>query len=117
MLDTTRRKPDYFLFTIIGILVPMGLVMVYSASFMDALVNYGSNFYYAWRQILGVIIGIIGLLVAQAIDYRFWRKYSVHLLGATLFLLLLVLILPAKMTTVNGAKSWIIIGGTFSMQP
>jgi cell division protein FtsW len=117
MFDTTQRKPDYPLLTVIGILVPVGLVMVYSASFVDAFTNHGSQLYYAWRQLGGAIIGIIGLLIAQRLDYRFWRKYSVHLMGATLLLLLLVLVLPASITEVNGARSWIRLGGWFSMQP
>lgn len=116
MFDTTRRKPDYPLLTVVGILVPIGLVMVYSASFVDAFTTHGTQLYYVWRQLGGALIGTVGLLVAQRLDYRFWRKYSVHLLGATLLLLLLVLVLPASITEVNGARSWIRLGG-FSMQP
>src|SRR5262245_62559315 len=117
MLDTTRRKPDYPLLTVIGILVPIGIVMVYSASFVDALATReGNQLYYVWRQISGAITGTIALLVAQRLDYRFWRRYSVHLLGITLVLLLLVLVLPESITMVNGARSWIRIG-IFSMQP
>src|SRR5215510_12385775 len=103
MLDTTGRKPDYALLTVVGILVPIGLVMVYSASFVDAFTIHGSQLYYTWRQLVAALIGIVGLLVAQRLDYRFWRKYSVQLLGATLVLLLLVLVLPASITEVNSA--------------
>jgi cell division protein FtsW len=116
MFDTTRRKPDYVLLTAVGVLVPIGLVMVYSASFVDAFTTRGSQLYYAWRQLGAAILGTIGLLVAQRLDYRIWRKYSVHLLGATLLLLLMVLVLPASITEVNGARSWIRLGW-FSMQP
>src|ERR1043165_3468526 len=116
MIDTTKRKPDYTLLTVIGILVPLGLVMVYSASFVDAFTNHNNQLYYAWRQLGGAIVGTAGLLVAQRLDYRFWRTYSVHLLGATLLLLLLVVVLPASIPEVNGARSWIRLG-PFSMQP
>jgi cell division protein FtsW len=116
MFDTTRRKPDYALLTVIGILVPIGLVMVYSASFVDAYTTHGTQLYYVWRQLSAAVIGLVGLLVAQRLDYRFWRTYSVHLLGATLLLLLLVLVLPASISEVNNARSWIRLGW-FSMQP
>lgn len=117
MLETTRRRPDYLLLTIVGILVPLGLVMVYSASFMDALANHdGNQLHYVQRQLGAAVIGTVGLLVAQRLNYLFWRRYSVHLLAATLLLLLLVLVLPASITTVNGARSWIRIAG-FSFQP
>src|SRR6266545_1467233 len=116
MFDTTRRKPDYALLTVIGILVPIGLVMVYSASFVDAFTTRGSQLYYTWRQLTAAVIGTTGLLVAQRLDYHFWRKYSVHLLGAALLMLLFVLVLPASITEINGARSWIKLGW-FSMQP
>src|SRR5262245_57254940 len=116
MLDTSKRNPDYPLLTVVGILVPLGLVMVYSASFVDAFTNHDNQLYYAWRQLSGAILGTIGLLIAQRIDYRFWRTYSVQLIGATLLLLLVVLILPASITEVNGARQWIRLG-PFSMQP
>jgi cell division protein FtsW len=116
MFDTTRRKPDYALLTVIGILVPIGLVMVYSASFVDAITLHQTQLYYTWRQIAAAVLGTAGLLVCQRLDYRIWRRYSVHLLGATLALLLLVLVLPPSITEVNGARQWIRLGW-FSMQP
>ncbi|MBK9713703.1 MAG: putative lipid II flippase FtsW [Kouleothrix sp.] len=116
MFDTTKRKPDYPLLTVIGILVPLGLVMVYSASFVDAFTNHDNQLYYLLRQLSGAAIGTVGLLVAQRIDYRVWRTYSVQMIGATLLLLLLVLMLPTSITEVNGARQWIRIAG-FSMQP
>ncbi|MBC8162861.1 MAG: putative lipid II flippase FtsW [Roseiflexaceae bacterium] len=116
MIDTTRRKPDYALLAAVGMLVPFGLVMVYSASFMDAMHNHDNQLYYLFRQLGGALIGTTGLLVAQRIDYRFWRRYSVPIMAGALGLLLLVLALPDSLTTVNSAKSWIRIG-FFSIQP
>jgi cell division protein FtsW len=117
IFDSSRRKPDYILLTAVGVLVPFGLMMVYSASFMDALVNHdGNQLYYTWRQLSGVVLGALGLLVAQRVDYRLWRRYSVHLLAATLVLLVLVLVLPPSITTVNGNRAWIRLE-PFSMQP
>ena len=116
MFDTSKRKPDYPLLTAIGILVPLGLVMVYSASFVDAFTQHGNQLYFTIRQATGVVIGTIGLLVAQRIDYRFWRTYSVQLIAAALVLLLITLVLPTDITEVNDARSWIRIGW-FSVQP
>jgi cell division protein FtsW len=118
MFDTTTRKPDYKLLAPVGALVALGLVMVYSASFVEAFTRYDTQFYYLLRQLAGALIGTIGLLVAQRINYQVWRRYSVHLMGLALFLLLLVLWLPASMTEVNSSRSWIRFGdGLLSMQP
>ncbi len=118
MFDTTTRKPDYILLTTVSILVLLGLVMVYSASFVEAFTLHGTQFYYLLRQLAGATIGTAGLLVAQRIDYRFWRRFSIPMLAITLTLLILVLVLPASITTVNDSRAWIRLGGgLFSMQP
>ncbi len=115
------HKPDYLLLAIVGALTALGLVMVYSASFVEAYTNHANQHYYVLRQLIGTIIGVLGLLIAQRIDYRFWRTYSVHIMGLALLLLFLVLILPASMTEVNESRSWIRFGsgvfGLFSIQP
>jgi cell division protein FtsW len=116
MLDTTRRKPDYPLLTAIGVLVPIGLVMVYSASFVDAYTTRDGPLYYALRQLVAAMIGVVAMLVAIRLDYHIWQRYSIQLLAATIGLLFVVLILPPEITEVNGARSWIRIG-SFSMQP
>jgi cell division protein FtsW len=116
MTETTRLKPDYTLLSAVGVLVPLGLVMVYSSSFVDAYTTRDGPLYYAIRQFGAAIVGLIAMLVAMRLDYRFWRRYSLLLMVGTIGLLVLTLILPASMTEVNGAKSWIRVGG-FSMQP
>ena len=47
-----RHWVVYALLTVVGILVPLGLVMVYSASFVDAFTTRGSQLYYTWRQLI-----------------------------------------------------------------
>lgn len=118
MFDTTMRKPDYVLLATVGALVSLGLVMVYSSSFVEAFTLHGSQFYYLLRQLAGATIGTAGLLVAQRLDYRVWRRFSVFLMGFALVLLILVLVLPASVTTVNESRAWIRLGGgLFSVQP
>jgi cell division protein FtsW len=120
MHDRTA-KPDYVLLATVGSLVALGLVMVYSASFVEAFTLTGNQYYYLIRQMMGATIGTIGLLAATRINYTLWRRFSVHLMAAALLLLFLVLILPRSLTTVNGSRSWIRFGegvfGLFSVQP
>jgi cell division protein FtsW len=115
------HKPDYVLLATVGALAALGLVMIYSASFVEGYRLYENQHYYLLRQSIGTVIGVIGLLIVQRIDYRVWRTYSVHIMGCVLLLLFLVLILPASMTEVNGSRSWIRFGsgvfGLFSIQP
>lgn len=118
MFDTTRRKPDYVLLTTVGALLALGLVMVYSASFVEAYTLHNTHAYYLVRQGVFALVGVVALLFAQRIHYSFWRRYSVALLGITVLLLVLVLILPESMTRVNNSRSWIRFGGgVLSVQP
>jgi cell division protein FtsW len=117
-VDTITRNTDYLLMAVVGGLVGLGLVMVYSASFVEAFMQHENQFYYLIRQMIGAVIGTVGLLVAWRLDYRIWRRFSVYLMGITLLLLVAVLLLPESMTMVNGSRSWIRFqGGLFSMQP
>ncbi|NTV62816.1 MAG: putative lipid II flippase FtsW [Oscillochloris sp.] len=116
------NKTDYVLLATVGILVSLGLVMVYSASFVEAFTLQGNQYYYLLRQIVGACIGMVALLVVQRIHYSFWRAYSVQLMAIALILLFLVLILPASITEVNNSRSWIRFGqggvfGLISLQP
>jgi cell division protein FtsW len=120
MSDRTN-KPDYVLFATVGSLVALGLVMVYSASFVEAYTLTGNQYFYLGRQSIGATIGIIGLAIFSRIHYDFWRKWSVHIMAGAIVLLFIVLVLPSSMTTVNGSRSWIRFGegmlGLFSIQP
>jgi cell division protein FtsW len=118
MLDTTEKKPDYALLATVGALVALGLVMVYSASFVEAFTQHHTQFHYLLRQSVGATIGVVGMLVAIRLPYHVWRTFSVHLMGLALVLLVLVLVLPEQYTMVNGSRSWIRFGGgLFSIQP
>lgn len=115
--DQLKHKPDYQLLLCVAVLVPFGLVMVYSASFVEGFVYYEDGYHYLVRQLFAAVVGTVGLIVTQRIDYRTWRTYSVHLLLLGFVLLVLTgFILPDSITMVNNSRSWIRIGG-FSLQP
>ncbi|MFM2032060.1 MAG: hypothetical protein RLZZ297_825, partial [Chloroflexota bacterium] len=116
-VDTTKHKPDYQLLLCIAILVPFGLVMVYSASFVEGFVYYDDGYHYLIRQLFAACVGTVGLIVAQRIDYRTWRTYSIHLLVVGFVLMVLTgFVLPDSITKVNESRSWIRLG-FFSFQP
>ena len=113
-----KHAPDYQLLACVSIMVLFGLVMVYSSSFTEGLYEKnGDTFYYMARQLFAAVVGVIGLLVAQRIDFRRWQAYAFHIfVGAIVLLILTVLVLPDEITMVNNSRSWIRIGG-FSIQP
>lgn len=115
--DRIKHKPDYQLLVCVGIMVPFGLVMVYSSSFVEGFTYYDNGLYYLIRQLFAAIVGTAGLLVAQRISYRWWRTNALRLFAISMFVLFLTsFVLPASITEVNGSRSWIRLG-FFSVQP
>ncbi|MGQ9896116.1 MAG: putative lipid II flippase FtsW [Acidobacteriota bacterium] len=87
---------DPWLFVTIVALVMFGLVMVYSASAALAQETYQTQFHFVLRQGLAAVLGFGLLLGSLWLGYtrleRAWVVYG--LLGITVFLLVLVLLLP-----------------------
>lgn len=96
------------------LLVIIGTIMMFSASYARAYQQTGNSTYFFARQCLFAIVGIAGMLFVSRINYQIWRGLSIGILIASAFFLLLV---PFIGTTVNGAKRWLGFGETFSFQP
>ena len=87
-------------------LVSFGVVMVYSASSYNAKVNYGNEFYYAIKQIIGVALGLGVMFICAFTDYHFLQKLRYPLLILSFVLLILVFV-PGVGVENYGAKRWI----------
>lgn len=94
-------------------LVIVGLVAVYSASFVIALADYGDANYFITRQAFWAVIGAILLVTAMRTDYHILQKLAVPMMLATLAVLVAVLIIGID---VNGSRRWLGVGG-FTVQP
>ena len=105
---------DFTLLITILLLLCIGLVMVLSASSPSALAESGNSYSYFSKQLIFAILGIIAMLFISKIDYRFYQKFYKHAWWIALILLALVLIAGR---TVNGAKRWIYVTETLSVQP
>ncbi len=100
---------------VIAALAVLGLVMVLSASSVQALRVHGSSWYFFNRQLLWVAIGTVAMLVTANVDYRRWRPLGAPLLAAALVLMVLVL-MPGVGIRVGGSSRW--LGhGPFRLQP
>lgn len=105
---------DFTLVITILLLLSIGLVMVLSASSPSALAESGNSYSYFSRQLIFAVLGIIAMLFISKIDYRFYQKFYKQAWWIALILLILVLVAGR---TVNGAKRWIYVTETLSVQP
>ena len=92
-----------------ALLVPIGIVMVFSASSVSAYRDYGSSFFFVQRQIVYAVVGVFALTGGALLPYRAWRRLSVPFLGVTILLLIIVLS-PSAGTVAGGSARWIELG-------
>lgn len=100
---------------LVVVLLMVGLIMMFSASYAYAYFNKGQDsFYFIKRQAIFAVLGIAMMVVLAKIDYHWLHKIAYPVLGVAYALLILVLLLPA--TNSKGIKRWIDIGVT-TFQP
>lgn len=111
------HQADYVLMIVAGILLSIGLVIMYSISpvLSYKLFNSTSRNYYFYGQLFSTFVAITLGLIAARIYFPNWKRWSVVLLGITIFCLILVM-LPGISFTKNGATRWIRLGPA-SFQP
>ncbi len=96
---------DYVLLGIVALLVVLGLIMVWSVTFVtnvgEGVADPQADFV---KQSSVAIAGIIIALILSRIDYRIWGRIAVPMMMITVALLILVLFT----TPVNGARRWLL---------
>lgn len=112
------RKPhtvDVLLLVVTIALLLIGLLSVYSASYVVARQDFGDAWYDVKRQLLFALIGIAAMVVIMRIAYWRWQNQALLLFVIALVLLLVVLV-PGIGVVRGGARSWLGIG-SFGVQP
>lgn len=88
------------------LLLTIGLVMLFSASYANAYYYLDDSFHYISRQLMFAILGIIAMYVASHFDYHRFHSLAIPLMGISVVLLVVVF----AMKPINNAHRWIFIG-------
>lgn len=104
-----------FVFLIVFALVAFGCLMVYSASFYTAVVRYGNEYFFLFKQLLGVGLGIFAMIFFTFFDYHLLKKFRYIILAVCVVLLILVFV-PGFGVQSYGANRWVNFFG-ISIQP
>ena len=99
-------KFDIVLLAAVIGLIAFGVLMVYSASSYNAEVNYGNEYYYMFKQIIGAVLGLAAMFACAFLDYHVLVKFRYVILGISYALLILVFV-PGVGVENYGAKRWI----------
>ncbi len=91
---STRQigRYDWALMSVVTILVALGVVMVFSASFPRGLDGFGDPYYFIVRQLIWLSMGIGALIISARIPYTFWDRWSIPIMGIALLGLILVIV-------------------------
>jgi cell division protein FtsW len=95
---------DGMLLVIVGGLVGVGLLMVYSTTFDWSYRAFNDASYIFFRQVQWLLLGLGAMAVTAWMPYRWWKRLAVLLMGGTLVLLVLVLVFGS--TTFNAQRSF-----------
>lgn len=109
------EKLDPVLLFPVLLLTGYGLIMVYSASSEIALRDYGSEYYFAARQLTHFLIGVAVMLACCFIPYDWYRLLTYGLLFFSL-VFLAILLIDGVGHTAGGATRWLRVAG-LSFQP
>lgn len=115
-LKRARAPVDSAMVAVLLMLLMGGILILFSATYYQAL-RKGDPLLEVKRQLVGIGLGAVLLLITSRIPYTFWRKRIVVLgsLGISLILLVLVII-PGVGVYLNGSRRWLNIAG-MSFQP
>lgn len=100
----------YLLIFLVLTLCVFGLFAIYSSSYYMAETNYGDSMYFVKKQMIGLLLGLVSLIVCMHIDYHILYKFRWIIFAISIVLLLLVFI-PGLGKSNYGANRWITIGG------
>lgn len=114
-LKNRKKAGDIPLLICVFIMACFGCVMIYSASYYTAGVQYGDAFYFVKKQITGVVLGTAAMVGACFLPYKKLIKFRYPALAIAVVLLGLVFV-PGIGITNYGATRWIGFGG-ITIQP
>ena len=102
-------KIDNIFLSLVLIILTIGLVMLFSASFAFSYAQYGNSYKFIMRQGAFGVIGVGVMLAVSKIDYHIWRKFAWIIYGISMLMLVILLILP-PMLKGKDVKRWFVIG-------
>ena len=99
-----------FLFLVILLLI-IGVLMMFSASYPSGFAYEDDSFFYLKKQLGFAAIGLAGMIGLSYLDYHYWHILEYVVLGFALIFLVWVLFVET-----NGVRRWVYIG-PISFQP
>ncbi len=104
-----KGKPDKFIFSLMLILISIGVVMLLSTSSVVGFSNFHDSYYFIKKHAVFLVAGTFAFTVGLKFPHTVYRRFSLHGLGFGVFLLLLTMI-PGIGVQLGGARRWLNLG-------
>ncbi len=91
---------DISFLVLVLLLLVVGLVTMFSASYVNAYYVYGDSFEFISKQLIFAVAGVVAMLIIAHVDYHILHKLMIPIFLVTLVLLAVVLFMPE----LNGAR-------------
>lgn len=111
-----RKQPqDYILLLSVGLLVVIGIIMVFSSSYSYTLVKNNDGYFYLKRMLIWATVGSFAMVFFSRVNYWNWSRYANFIFLVSIVLLVLVLT-PLGIER-NFARRWLGIGESLTFMP
>lgn len=108
-----RKAVDFTLLLGTMLLVFIGIIMVFSASWPEAMTKFDDGYLFLRKQVSATIAGLVLMIFCMNFDYKYYKKLAIPIYIFTIISGLLIFS-PLGME-LKGARRWINLGFTTIM--
>ncbi len=109
---------DVIFLLIVCVLLTIGVVMMFSASYISAQDKYGDPYFFLKRQAIFAAGGVVAMLLISKVNHNVFRKFAPIVMIISFILLVWVLIDPAEVEGKEQFSRWLKIPFTkITFQP
>ncbi len=112
-MDVVEKYKKYLLVNI-SLIAIVGIVMVYSSSYIYSKEVFGSSTHFIFKQLLFLLIGSCAAFLVSKTKMTFWYK-NIYKINALVIALLILTMTPLGVS-IKGSQRWLNIFG-FNFQP
>lgn len=117
-MDTIKKKKnkkavDFILLISVAMLIFIGIIMVFSASWPEGMSKNNDGYHFLKRQIVWATFGFIMMFAAMNFNYKRLKKLSPYIFALSIILGLLVFTGMGK--EIKGARRWLQLGPVLFM--
>jgi cell division protein FtsW len=116
-LNETGGNASAFTFLcVVVILIALGLIMLYSASYNEALIHNLPHFYFFQRQMMFVLLALLSSIVIRFMPLSWFRYLAIPIVLVCIVLMGLTLFTSYGQQRL-GSRRWLQVGSLPSLQP